>query len=303
MKKILITGTNGLLGQKLVYALRDREDYQVIATARGENRLLEKEGYLYETLDITNADEVEQVFVKHQPQVVIHGAAMTNVDVCEDEKEQCWTINVDAVRHLLKAAQKCESHFIHVSTDFIFDGAAGPYSEEAQPNPLSYYGESKLAAEELVRKYTGPWAIARTVLVYGLVDNMSRSNIVLWAKGALEKGAPINVVNDQFRTPTLAEDLAKGCILIADKKAKGVFNISGKDQLNVLQIVEKVADFYHLNKSLICAISSETLNQRAKRPPVTGFVLTKAIQELGYQPHSFEEGIAILDHQMKTHSA
>jgi dTDP-4-dehydrorhamnose reductase len=303
MKKILITGTNGLLGQKLVYALRDREDYQVIATARGENRLLEKEGYLYETLDITNADEVEQVFFKHQPQVVIHGAAMTNVDVCEDEREQCWTINVDAVRYLLKAAQKCESHFIHVSTDFIFDGAAGPYSEEAQPNPLSYYGVSKLAAEELVRKYAGPWAIARTVLVYGLVDNMSRSNIVLWAKGALEKGAPINVVNDQFRTPTLAEDLAKGCILIADKKAKGVFNISGKDQLNVLQIVEKVANFYRLDKSLIRAISSETLNQRAKRPPVTGFVLTKAMQELGYQPHSFEEGIAILDHQMKTHSA
>ena len=168
---------------------------------------------------------------------------------------------------------------------------------------MSYYGESKLAAEEIVRKYKGVWAIARTVLVYGLVDNMSRSNIVLWAKGALEKGEPINVVNDQFRTPTLAEDLANGCILIADQTAGGIFNISGKEQLNVLQIVEKVADYYHLDKSLIRAISSKTLNQRAKRPPITGFILTKAIRELGYKPHSFEEGIAILDHQMKTHSA
>jgi len=303
MKKILITGTNGLLGQKLVYALRDRKDYQVIATARGENRLLEKAGYLYETLDITNAHEVEQVFLKHQPHIVINGAAMTNVDECEDAKVLCWKINVDAVQYLLNAAEKYGSHFIHVSTDFIFDGSAGPYSEDAQANPLSYYGESKLAAEEIVRKYKGVWAIARTVLVYGLVDNMSRSNIVLWAKGALEKGEPINVVNDQFRTPTLAEDLANGCILIADQTADGIFNISGKEQLNVLQIVEKVADYYHLDKSLIRAISSKTLNQRAKRPPITGFILTKAIRELGYQPHSFEEGIAILDHQMKTHSA
>ena len=303
MKKILITGTNGLLGQKLVYALRDRKDYQVIATARGENRLLEKAGYLYETLDITSAHEVEQVFLKHQPHIVINGAAMTNVDECEDAKVLCWKINVDAVQYLLNAAKKYGSHFIHVSTDFIFDGSAGPYSEEAKANPLSYYGESKLAAEEIVRKYKGVWAIARTVLVYGLVDNMSRSNIVLWAKGALEKGEPINVVNDQFRTPTLAEDLANGCILIADQTAGGIFNISGKEQLNVLQIVEKVADYYHLDKSLIRAISSKTLNQRAKRPPITGFILTKAIRELGYKPHSFEEGIAILDHQMKTHSA
>jgi len=299
MRKIFITGSNGLLGQKLVYALKKRNDVDVIATARGENRLLDKTGYRYFSLDISNENEVKQLMEDCKPNVVIHCAAMTNVDVCESKREECWKINVDAVQYLCTAAEKNNAHFIHISTDFIFDGTSGPYTEEGIPNPVSYYGESKLAAEKIVEKYKGKWAIARTVLVYGLVDNMSRSNIVLWAKGELEKGKVINVVNDQFRTPTLAEDLAEGCILIADKQAQGIYNISGKDYMSIIELVNRVADYYHLDKSLIHAVSSQTLKQPAKRPPVTGFILDKAIKELGYAPHSFEEGIAILEEQIK----
>ena len=298
-KKVLITGSNGLLGQKLVYALKQREDVEVLATARGENRLVDQIGYQYISLDISNQQEVEEVFAKYQPQIVMHCAAMTNVDICESKREECWNINVQSVDYLCNAAEKVKAHFIHVSTDFIFDGKSGPYKEDAIANPVSYYGESKLAAEKIVEKYQGSWAILRTVLVYGLVDNMSRSNIVLWAKGELEKGKSINVVNDQFRTPTLAEDLAKGCILAMDKKAQGIYNISGKDYMSIIELVNKVADYYHLDKSLIKPISSESLKQPAKRPPVTGFILDKAIKDLGYAPHSFEEGIAILEQQMK----
>ncbi len=298
-KKVLITGSNGLLGQKLVYALKEREDVEVLATARGENRLVDQIGYQYISLDISNQQEVEEVFAKYQPQIVMHCAAMTNVDICQSKREECWNINVQSVDYLCNAAEKVKAHFIHVSTDFIFDGKSGPYKEDAIANPVSYYGESKLAAEKIVEKYQGSWAILRTVLVYGLVDNMSRSNIVLWAKGELEKGKSINVVNDQFRTPTLAEDLAKGCILAMDKKAQGIYNISGKDYMSIIELVNKVADYYHLDKSLIKPISSESLKQPAKRPPVTGFILDKAIKDLGYAPHSFEEGIAILEQQMK----
>ena len=298
-KKVLITGSNGLLGQKLVYALKQREDVEVLATARGENRLVDQIGYQYISVDISNQQEVEEVFAKYKPQIVMHCAAMTNVDICESKREECWNINVKSVDYLCNAAEKVKAHFIHVSTDFIFDGKSGPYKEDAIANPLSYYGESKLAAEKIVEKYKGSWAILRTVLVYGLVDNMSRSNIVLWAKGELEKGKSINVVNDQFRTPTLAEDLAQGCILAMDKKAQGVYNISGKDYMSIIELVNKVADYYHVDKSLIKPISSESLKQPAKRPPVTGFILDKAIKDLGYAPHSFEEGIAILEQQMK----
>ena len=143
------------------------------------------------------------------------------------------------------------------------------------------------------------WAIARTVLVYGVADKMSRSNIVLWAKDALEKGKAINVVNDQWRTPTLAEDLEDGCISIAKQKAKGFYNISGEDFMSIDELVKRVADFWNLEASIISTVSSDTLNQPAKRPPRTGFILKKAKSELGYKPHSFEEGLAVVDQQLK----
>jgi dTDP-4-dehydrorhamnose reductase len=208
-------------------------------------------------------------------------------------------LNVTAVVHLIKAAEKFNSHFIHLSTDFIFDGEAGPYKESDEPNPLSYYGESKLAAEKLLEASNCKWAVARTIIVYGIVEDMSRSNIVLWAKGALEKRQKITIVNDQFRSPTLAEDLAKGCILIADKQAQGVYNLSGKDTMSIVELVRRVARYYHLDESYIEEITTASLNQAAKRPPKTGFVLDKAIKDLGYNPVSFEEGIKFLEMQLK----
>ncbi len=304
--KILITGSNGLLGQKLVYKLKNKLGKNLIATARGENRLVDKSNYTYESLDITDEVAVNQLFAKHMPDVVINTAAMTNVDACETDKENCWKLNVDAVKYqvnalttLINKNKDYRPHYIHLSTDFIFDGTKGPLDETATPNPLSYYAESKLAAEKIILASTLHWAIARTVLVYGIVDNMSRSNIVLWVKQNLEQGKNINVVDDQFRTPTLAEDLADGCILIAEKKASGIYNISGKDFYSILELAYLVADYYKLDKSLIKPSKSSDIKQPAKRPPITGFIIDKAIKDLGYNPHSFVEGIQILEEQIK----
>jgi dTDP-4-dehydrorhamnose reductase len=305
LKKILITGSNGLLGQKLVYRLKERKDVDLIATSKGENRILNKDGYTYVSLDITSKEEVENTILKFLPDVIINTAAMTNVDACETQPELCRKLNVDAVSYLLKAVKNQElsnpnykCHFIHLSTDFIFDGENGPYDENAIPAPLSIYGQSKLDAEKLVINSGLNYAIVRTIIVYGIVDGMSRSNIVLWAREALLKGQKINVVNDQFRTPTLAEDLADGCILIADKGATGIFNISGKDFMSIYDLVVQVADYFKLDKNLINPISSSSLNQPAKRPPKTGFILDKALKELGYNPHSFKEGLAIVAKQI-----
>ncbi|HEY1039104.1 MAG TPA: SDR family oxidoreductase [Bacteroidia bacterium] len=306
MKKILITGANGLLGQKLVYKLREDKTVQLIATARGENRLLGKDGYEYCSLDISDEKNVKEVLAKYLPDSVIHTAAMTNVDACELQQEECKKMNVDAVQYIVTALEELQSnhagykpHLTHLSTDFIFDGTKGPLTEDEKPNPLSYYAWSKLEAENIVTKSALNWAIARTVLVYGVVDNASRSNIVLWAKSSLEQNKAINVVNDQFRTPTLAEDLADGCILIAKKEAKGVYNISGGDFMHILELVYRVADFWKLDRSLITPSTSEGIKQPAKRPPVTGFIIDKARKDLGYNPHSFEEGLALVDKQLK----
>jgi dTDP-4-dehydrorhamnose reductase len=304
--KILITGSNGLLGQKLVYKLRHKSGVTCLATARGENRLIKKDGYEYEPLDITNQAEVEKVFTRFMPDVVINTAAMTNVDACETDRENAWLMNATAVKYqveVLEALKKekagYDPHFIHLSTDFIFDGTHGPLDENERPNPLSYYAETKLEAEKIVQASKLRWAIARTVLVFGIVDNMSRSNIVLWVKSNLEQGKSINVVDDQFRTPTLAEDLADGCILIAEKGATGIYNISGSDFYSILELARTVADYYGLDKSLIKPSKSADIKQPAKRPPITGFIIDKARKELGYQPHSFTEGIRILEEQIK----
>jgi dTDP-4-dehydrorhamnose reductase len=305
MKKILVTGSNGLLGQKLVYKLRERNDVLLIASSRGENRLLKKDGYEYEPLDISNEEEVNRVFAKHKPDVIINAAAMTNVDACETRREEARAQNVDAVRYMVNAIanpgnnmQDC--HFIHVSTDFIFDGTKGSeYTEEDKPNPQSFYALTKLEGENIVRASKIKWSIARTIIVYGVVDNMSRSNIVLWVKNSLEKGQNINVITDQYRSPTLAEDLADGCISLADKSATGIFNLSGPQTFSIWELAEMICDFWKLDRSLMKPVTSEELNQPAKRPLRTGFVLDKARKLLGYDPHTFKEGLRIVDEQIK----
>lgn len=296
--RILVTGSNGLLGQKLSQQLL-ATGTDFLATGTGANRNPQLEDRFYQTMDITNRDEVFSVIRDFKPTHIIHGAAQTNVDACESDRDGSWTLNVTATSYIVEACVQLGIHLTHVSTDFIFDGTAGPYKETDAPNPLSHYGTTKLAAEKLVLDAPVQAAILRTVLVYGVVPNMSRSNIVLWAKGALEAGNPINVVDDQFRTPTLAEDLAQGCLLAATKSATGIYNISGKDFMSVFELVERVAKHFGLPFSQVSKVSSSTLNQAAKRPPITGFVLDKAMNELGYQPHSFEEGLSVVAAQLK----
>ncbi len=297
MKRILVTGSNGLLGQKLTELYLKNSEVELIATGRGADRYPIKGGYTYETMNIEDAQEVMRVVEHYKPDCIIHTAAMTNVDECELNHAGCVSQNIEAVRYVVNAANKVNAHLIHLSTDFIFDGTAGPYKEDALPNPLSFYGESKLKAEEIIKENCKNWAMARTVLVYGLVADMSRSNIVLWAKDALENKKAIKVVDDQFRTPTLAEDLALGCSLIEKHHAQGIFNISGKDFMSIYELVERVAKYFNLSMENVEKTNSLTLKQPAKRPPITGFDISKAQNELGYQPHSFEEGIGFVQKQ------
>ena len=294
--KILITGSNGLLGQKLVELISTKDDH-LIATAKSKLVINLPQGEFH-PLDITRLEDVENVMRKTKPDTIINTAAMTQVDQCETEKEKCWLNNVTAVENLVTVCTKTTMRLIHVSTDFIFDGTQGPLDESAKPNPLSYYGESKLAAELVIQKSNIDWAILRTVLVFGVTKDMSRSNIVLWVKKSLEEGKTINVVNDQWRTPTLAEDLAMGCYLAAQKKAKGIYNISGYEMMTPYDIAIKTAEFFGLDKSLIKQTDSTQFKQPAARPPKTGFIIDKAKKELGYQPRSFVEGLKILASQI-----
>jgi dTDP-4-dehydrorhamnose reductase len=298
MKTVLVTGSNGLLGQKITENILLNKQYNLIATSKGSNRYPIKDGYVYAEMDILDPGQVRNVVAQYKPEAIIHTAAMTNVDTCQLEKKLAHALNVEAVKTLVAVCETMNIQLVHLSTDFIFDGEAGPYEESAEPHPLSYYGETKVEAEELIKNSHCRWSIIRTILVYGIVKDMSRSNIVLWAKNALEKAAPLNVVNDQWRMPTLAEDLAWACLAAVEKEVTGIYHISGKDMMSVSELVGRVADYFNLDKSLMTEVSSSTLNQSAARPKRTGFILDKAIRDLNYQPHSFEEGIAILEQQI-----
>jgi dTDP-4-dehydrorhamnose reductase len=299
MKKILITGANGLLGQKLVSLLSNQENVHLIATARGECRFSLPQNVSYQNLDITNADDCISLMDEFQPEALIHAAAMTQVDACETERELCDSINITGVQNLIRAIGDRNTHFVHISTDFIYQGDEEEYFEDSKVNPLSYYGESKWKSEQMFEKVKFPYSILRTVLVYGVLEDLSRSNIVLWAKGALEKGQEINVVDDQYRCPTLAEDLAFACLQVVEKKATGVYHISGKDFLSILELVFEIADYWSLDKSLVNSIKTSSLNQAAIRPVKTKLNISKAVKQFNYQPKSFREGLALVDEQLQ----
>lgn len=298
MMRLLITGSNGLLGQKLVARLHAEAEVTLIATSRGANKL----AALYPTvrfvqLDVTDQAQVAQVLAQEQPTHLIHTAAMTNVDECELNQADCWQQNVVAVENVVTACERHQVHLVHVSTDFIFDGKNGPLTEEAEPGPVNFYGKSKLAAEQAVQRSRGTWAIVRTVLVYGVAHDYGRTNLVLWVRDALRAQKPINVVDDQLRTPTLAEDLAEGCWLAARHNAQGIYHISGQEVLTPYQMALRVAGFFQLDSNLITRVDASTFSQPALRPLRTGFRIDKAQRELGYAPHSLEEGIALVAQQ------
>ncbi|MGI8893569.1 MAG: SDR family oxidoreductase [Bacteroidia bacterium] len=300
MKKILVTGSNGLLGQKIIYKLKSQPAIKLMAASRGANKINDKGGYNYTSLDITDKQQVEQLINSFQPDTIIHSAAMTNVDACEKQQDECWKTNVDAVQFLIDALQNLNNncHFIQISTDFIFDGEKGNYNENDEPNPVSFYGKSKAEAEKLVMQSNLRWSIIRTILIYGVIDDRSRSNIVLWVKNSLEQGKEIKVINDQFRSPTLAEDLADGTIAVALKEAEGIFHISGEEYFSIDEIAKKVISFFKLDASKITYVSSRQLQQPARRPPKTGFDISKAKRILDYKPHTFNEGLKIIQQQL-----
>lgn len=292
--KLLITGSNGLLGQKLVkQCMANQIDF--LATSKGNNRNSHCPEDYYADLDITNRKKIEELFQSFMPTHVIHTAAITNVDYCELNAPECDLVNVRSVEYLFSEAVKINAHFQLLSTDFVFDGSTGNYKETDVPNPLSIYANSKVQAERILQNSKSlNWSIVRTIIVYGTGENLSRSNLVCWAKDALAKGNDMSVINDQFRAPTWADDLAWACLRIFELNQTGVFHVSGPETMSIFEIVQRIANYYNFSLDHVKVVSSSILNQPAKRPPRTGFDLTKARKILGYSPKPLEETLDLI---------
>jgi len=289
--KILITGANGFLGYYLTEQLLEKK-FSVIATGKGECRLpfTHDKNFQYLSMDFTDPFSIHDVFENIKPDVVIHAGAMSKPDECEANQMLAYLVNVEGTVQLLINAADIKSFFIYLSTDFVFDGERGMYREDDIPAPVNYYGRTKLEAEEAVKEYEFDWAIVRTVLVYGK-NHSGHNNILKIVKEKLEKGEEYNVVDDQLRTPTYVEDLAKGIVSIVEKKATGIFHLSGKDILTPYQMAIKTSEILQLDNSVLKKVTASSFNQPARRPLKTGFVIDKARKELGYEPLSFDEGL------------
>ena len=295
--KILLTGANGLIGQKIKQKLLTNPAMQLIATSRSNEINPLKKDYTFEQLDITYPEQIHQCVDDHRPEVIIHTAAQANVNYCEQNKEDCYAVNTEAVRTLVRVSNHFNIHLIHFSTDFIYDGKQPPYQENDLPNPVNYYGQSKVKAESILREHSNQYTILRPILVYGYFKGMKRNNLVTWVLKSLAKQQPIKVVNDQYRCPTLAEDIAWLTSEIARRKQTGVFHICGEESVSMYELARRTAVSFQLDTQLISPITSRELNEIAPRPAKTCFFLQKSKKVFDYQPTDLNQGLKIIQQQ------
>ncbi len=293
--RILITGSNGMLGQRAVQFYSSKEDVELLATSVEEKSVVDSVDYI--SSDIKNRDEIKKVIHDYYPDFIIHTAAFTNVDLSEKLREDAWKINVKGVEYIAEAARAIDAHIIHISTDYIFDGKDGPYSENVKPNPVGYYGRTKLASENALKISGTFFTILRSNVLYGIAPN-SRPDFVRWVINSLNKKENIRIVKDQINNPAFIDDLVQGINKIIDFKKTGTYNIGGKEFLSRYDFTLRIADFFNLDKDLITPISTEELKQPARRPLKSGLIILKAETELGYKPHTITESLAAMKKEL-----
>jgi len=252
----------------------------------------------YEQVDITSKKDVKRLVHTVEPDVIVNCAAFTNVDACETERELAWKINVGGVEHLIEVARRNNARIVHVSTDYIFDGKSGPYDELSRPEPLSYYGKSKLASENVLRSAGIHFVIARTMVLYGYAVGV-KANFALWLVQSLQAKQTVRIVDDQIGNPTLVDDLAYGLLRAVELGKTGIFHIAGREITSRYEFALRLARVFGLDESLILPIKTASLKQPAARPLKSGLITLKAEVELGYKPSSIEHGLEVLKIHMK----
>ena len=296
-KKILVTGANGLLGQKIADIFKREGEHELILSDIQE-RAEDSRSYDYIKLDITRKDDVKNAIRLYDTDVIINTAAYTNVDGCETKRELSWKINADGVKNLIIGSRISEAKVVHISTDYVFDGKTGHYDEYSKPDPKSFYGKGKLAAENSLISSGIKYAIVRTMILYGTGKNI-RPNFALWLLDSLKKNIPVNIVIDQYGQPTIIDDLALALLRIVDKNREGIYHVCGSEYVSRYEFASRLAEVFALDKRLIIPIRTSELQQPAERPMNSSFITLKAETELGLKPLNVTEGLYLLKHQLE----
>jgi len=294
--KILITGGNGLLGQAITRIFKQETDFEYYVTSVESESFSTKE-VLYLQLDITSKEKVKEIISYFKPDLVINCAAFTDVDKCETEREACWRLNVDAVKNLIIALRPHNKKLVHFSTDYIFDGKNGPYDERATPNPISFYGRSKLAAENAIVTSGIEHVIIRTMVLFGVAQKV-KPNFAIWLTKKLEAKERITIVNDQIGNSTLVDDLAYGTLKLIEADKKGIYNVAGLEIESRLEFAYKVCEVFGYDKNLISVIKTKDLNQPAPRPLNSGLITLKTQSEVGFKAMNTIESLQVLKYHL-----
>jgi dTDP-4-dehydrorhamnose reductase len=293
--RILLVGSNGMLGQRLVESFNSSGKFELLCTSMEDESFLP--GVEYKKIDIIQKQEVRKVILDFFPDFIINAAAFTNVDKSETEKETAWKINVTGTENLAFYSWTVDAHLIHFSTDYIFNGKNGPYTEDDMPNPLGYYARTKLAAENSIRISGTKNTILRTNVLYGPAKS-GRPDFVRWVINSLHDQKVIRIVTDQIGNPTYIDDFISVINKIILLKKEGIYNIGGREMISRYDFTLRIADYFGLDKSLIQMIVTKDLNQPALRPLKSGLITLKAETELDYKPHSIEETFELMKKEL-----
>lgn len=294
-RRIIITGANGMLGQRLFEFYSTLNDVELLVSSIENEFVFKNQNYI--RADISNRNELKKVIYDFCPDFIINAAAYTNVDKSESERETAWKINVKGVEYITETARVLDSHIVHISSDYIFDGKNGPYTENDIPNPLGYYGRTKLASENVLKISGTKNTILRTNVLYGTAK-YSRSDFVKWVVESVRAGKEIRIVDDQFNNPTFIDDLVQAINKVIELRKEGIYNIGGSEVLSRYDFTMIIADFFNLDKYLIKKIQTEDLDQPARRPLKSGLITIKAQSELGYKPHSIIQSLELMKREL-----
>ena len=293
MSRVLVTGALGLLGLKISQLFAKDPAHQVLATFNNS-----KENWNFdipaEAASVADFGAVTALLLSFKPDVVVNCAAYSKVDQAEFDRSTAYQVNAEAVGFLAQEVKRIGSYLVHFSTDYIFDGKAGPYSEEARPNPLGYYAKTKYWGEEKVLRVGCRHLVARTNVLFGVHELASKPNFFMWLVGELSAGRPVKIVSDQYNNPTLADNLAALVKEAVEKKLERVLNLAGKTYLSRYDFAMRIARYFGYDHELITPIDTASLKQPAPRPLLGGVRTEKAQAVLKSPIFTVEESLSFL---------
>ncbi len=297
--RVLVTGANGLVGCRLAVLLTSR-GHRVIGLGRGAQRALG--GFDYLSVEMTEENSLTRAVEAVQPDVIVNSGSMTDVDGCEAAPDAAFRVNGVTPGVLALVAKAVGAHLIHISTDYVFDGEAGPYGEDAVPNPRGVYALTKHIGEQAVRALGASWAIARTAVVYGWPP-AGRPNFGSWLLAALKKGEPVRLFEDQYVSPSLADSVAEQLAELAERRLRGFWNICGAEVVNRVRFGLALCSEFSLDAS--CIVPSRLADAKLKslRPARSGLLTEKASAQLAARPLSLSESLRRFHRAVEAHGA